>query len=77
MLYLLEFADNVKLYQGEEEDLVIVRQLLELVFKAPVKQESYAVRLVHANYYDPNAEVNLQIPIEIPLIYELNNVKEK
>ena len=61
MLYLLEFADNVKLYQGEEEDLVIVRQLRELVVKVPVKQESYAAKLVHVNYFDPNAEVNIRL----------------
>ena len=60
MLYLLEFVDNVKFRQGEEEDLVIVLQLRGLVFKVPVKQESYAAKLVHVNYFDPNAEVNMR-----------------
>ena len=77
MLYLLEFVDNVKFRQGEEEDLVIVLQLRGLVFKVPVKQESYAAKLVHVNYFDPNAEVNIRIFTMILRIHELINIMKR
>ena len=77
MLYLLEFVDNVKFRQGEEEDLAIVLQLRGLVFKVPVRQESYAAKLVHVNYFDPNAEVNIRIFIMILRIHELINITKK
>ena len=50
---------NVKLYLEEAEGPVIVRQLLERVYKVLAKQESFVAKREHANYCGPNAELNL------------------